>query len=378
MDFNIRAISLAESVEADARVAVGDCLGKEVTFRAGVSISITLPDTRDHYSLLPEPERLLTALVGWTRVYRYPEDEHHAIHVLASADSLDDEILFYRIDLRQPPPKSRRAPRAAVEIAGGAVMTYEQCARWLVELSFKLAGMPDRASRSNTISRPRPMNPKPIRMAWIGPEILDGVAMTQRLRAIGAVYGIRIVQIAPRSYRDVTARLRESLPLDAAIICSHFAPYIGIDAIPDAIRREMVHVCGSRTCDDLESQVRAWAELAAQDIGSDSRDASADENQTLLNIMLRGMLSHSKIGQFNHCPKATVLSGVRARRLNVALAEGMLDRNSEIFQDTKSSEALFLWKEHHDGRQYFLNPQRVPAVRALAAPVAREGPDASQ
>src|ERR1017187_7473878 len=84
MDFNIRAISLAESVKADARVVVGDCLGKEVLFRTGVNILITLPDTKGDYGLLPEPERLLTALAGWTRVYRYPEGEHDSIHIIAS------------------------------------------------------------------------------------------------------------------------------------------------------------------------------------------------------------------------------------------------------------------------------------------------------
>ena len=79
------------------------------------------------------------------------------------------------------------------------------------------------------------------------------------------------------------------------------------------------------------------------------------------------MLSHSKIGQFKHCQKATVLTGVRARHLNVAAAGRILDENSEVFRDTKSSSALFLWKEHNDGRQYFLNPQEVEKIKALAA-----------
>ena len=82
------------------------------------------------------------------------------------------------------------------------------------------------------------------------------------------------------------------------------------------------------------------------------------------------MLSHSKIGQFKHCQKATVLRRVRARHLNVAVAERVLEENSEAFQDTKSSNALFLWKEHNDGRQYFLNPQEVEKVKVMVARTA--------
>ena len=372
MDFNIRAISLAESVKADARVAVGDCLGKEVLFRTGVNILITLPDTKGDYGLLPEPERLLTALAGWTRVYRYPEGEHDSIHIIAPADRDEGEIVFYRIDIRQPPPRSRRAPRSAVEIAGGAVMTYEQCANWLIELSFRLSGAPGLATRRVALSRPHPIGPKPIRVAWIGPEVLEGVEMVRRLQAIGTVYGAHIVQIAPRSYGTVTARLRQALPLDAAIICSRFAPFIGTEAIPNTVRQNLVHICNSKTPADLEGQVRTWTELAIQQIEEEHHQASADKTPALLTVMLRGMLSHSKIGQFKHCPKATVLTGVRARHLNVALAEWILDRNSEIFQDTKSSDALFLWKDHHDGRQYFLNPQKVAVITALVAAGARE------
>jgi hypothetical protein len=372
MDFNIRAISLAESVKADARVVVGDCLGKEVSFRTGVNILITLPDSKGDYGVLPEPERLLTALAGWTRVYRYPEGEHDSIHILATADCNEGEIVFYRIDIRQPPPRSRRAPRSAVEISGGAVMTYEQCASWLIELSFRLSGAPGLAPRRIVLSRPRPIGPKPIRVAWIGPEILEGVDMVTRLQAIGRVYGAHILQIAPRSYSAATARLRQALPLDAAIICSRFAPFIGTEAIPNTVRQDLVHICSSKTRADLECQVRTWTELAIQQIEEEHHQASADEGPALLIVMLRGMLSHSKIGQFNHCQKATVLTGVRARHLNVALAEGILDRNSEIFQDTKSSDAFFLWKEHHDGRQYFLNPQKVEAVKAFVEAVARQ------
>ena len=365
MDFNIRAISLAESVPADARWAIDDFLGKEITFRGGNSIVLTLPGEASQFGTIQEPERLLTVMTHWTRVFRYPDQDGDLIHVLAVAESLSEGVVLYRIDLRQPPLPSRRARRPAVQILSGAIMNYDECAGWLIDLSFKLAAKAEQAQLHRILQRPRQLKPKPIRVAWVGPEILEEVVMPLRLRAIGRVYGLEIVHVAPRKYAQVVAKLRAALPLDAAILCERFAPYIDINAVPNKIRRELVHVCDSETRSDLEGQIRMWAELVIQEIEKERHQHAVDEGKTLLKIMLRGMVSHSKIGQFSHCQKATVLTGVRARRLNVPAAEEILDCNSEAFKDTKTSDALFLWKEHHDGRQYFLNPQQVESIRAL-------------
>jgi hypothetical protein len=281
---------------------------------------------------------------------------------LAAADVPDGDILFYRIEFKQHASPSRRAPRPAVEVVGGAIMTYEQCAEWLLELSFNFSA----GSHCTVLSRPSQSRPKQIRVAWIGPEILEGVAMPARLRAIGEVYGADIVHIPPRSYRDVSARLREALPLESVIICNHFAPYIESRIVPDSVRPNLVHICGSIARADLEHQIHTWVELAAYEIERQCYNKAVDENHGLLKIMLRGMLSHSKIGQFNHCDKATVLTSVRGRRMNVPLAEEILNRNSEAFEDTSISEALFLSKEHNDGRRYFLNPSQMDRIRIIA------------
>src|ERR1017187_3865466 len=104
MDFNIRAISLAESVPFDARTPVSELLGKEIEFRSGIKIVITLPDARDKFDRLPEAERLLSGLEGWARVYVYPEGDDKAIHILAPADGhdRDAEMLVYRVEFLQP------------------------------------------------------------------------------------------------------------------------------------------------------------------------------------------------------------------------------------------------------------------------------------
>jgi hypothetical protein len=246
-------------------------------------------------------------------------------------------------------------------------MTHEECGRWLVELSYKLAVNSDQSRGSVRLMRPRPLKPKPIRVGWVGPETIGGLQLPLRLNAIGQVFGAEIVHVAPRSFAHVANRLAKASPLDAVVICSGFTSYIGVDAVPNSVRRDLIHSCDSKGLGDLEKQVVTWIGVAGAEIEKDQKNQSVDGNKELLGIMLKGMLSHSKIGQFSHCQKITVLTGVRARHLNVATAERILDDNSEVFQDTKPSDALFLWKDHHDGRQYFLNPQRVESARAIVA-----------
>jgi hypothetical protein len=59
------------------------------------------------------------------------------------------------------------------------------------------------------------------------------------------------------------------------------------------------------------------------------------------------------------------LTVIRARHLNVPAAERILDMNSQVHQDTKNSDSLFWWKDHNDGRQYFLNPRRVGDIKVM-------------
>src|SRR5437870_7000808 len=101
MHFNIRAISLTESVASDARIAVADLLGTKIELRSGIGIYVTLPQTVSQFAALPERERLLTALTTWSRVYRFPLGKGESIHVIAIAEDANEQIQFYRIDLLQ-------------------------------------------------------------------------------------------------------------------------------------------------------------------------------------------------------------------------------------------------------------------------------------
>jgi hypothetical protein len=367
MEFNIRAISLVESIPADARVGVDELIGQEIEFRTGIRYSLKLPKTSELFCRLVEPERTLTALGGWARVYRSPGPDGENIHVLASADNDDGELVFYRLDFMQP-PKPRNGPRPIVQIIGSAVLPPDECAAWLIEFAYDWLSRPEEKERHFVISRPCPVRPRRMRLAWVGPADLDGLSMSDRLAAIGSVLGVEIVRVSPSSYRHVQNRLAGSLPLDSIIICRGHAPYINEGVVPSGVSTERIHFCDSADRLEIEQQVTTWIDLCDQQAQNEQVERTPETEGILLAIMLRGMLSHSKIGQFKHCQKETVLKGVRARHLNVAAAARILDARSEIYQDTRESEAFFLWKDHNDGRRYFLNPRRIEDIKTFIRP----------
>jgi hypothetical protein len=361
MDFDIRAVSLAPSVSFDARRTVSDLLGKEVQFRAGLSIAMTLPDDPAAFDCLPEPDRLATALDSWARVYDYPQGQDRVRYILAPAENpaADGELLFHRLDFLQP-ARIKPGPRPPVEILGGAVMTYDECANWLAELSFTQAQV-----KGTVLQRPRLVKPPQVRIAWVGPELLSGESMPARLRALGTVMGAEIIHIGPQSFAHVKARLAGFSPLHAVALCIGTATYITGDVAPKTLSPTAIHYCSGTNPSEVYAELITIIHKSRHIDQEDRREAR--EEAELLGLMLRGMMSHSKIGPFNHCTRETVLTGVRARRLNVPAADALLDRHSEVHQDTKTSEKLFLWKDHNDGRQYFLNPKKIERVKVLIA-----------
>lgn len=369
MDFNLQAISLADGVAVGAGIPVHEMLGRKIEFRAGVSIEVVLPTSPLDFTFLPEPEKLLPVLTSWARVYRFPQANADLLHILAPAETEGDELEYRRIELLQP--RSRSGPRPSVLIVGGAVMNRDECGTWLIGLADFFATNSQNKQQQVILARPRLPKPNQMRLAWVGPEFVAGKAMNPRLTAIGRVFGAEIISVPPKSYRHVHARLADAGALDAAVICERYAPYINSAAVPATVNRDLIHMCGSETQNDLEGQVRAWIEIAGGVLALKAKTNPADEEDILLAIMLRGMLSHTKIGPFNHCQKTTVLTGVRARRLHVAKAEGILDRNAEAYQDKRDSDCLFLFKEHNDGAQYFLNARRVEDAKGFVARMIR-------
>jgi hypothetical protein len=239
MDFNIRAISLVEGVPMGARVDIDrDILGKEIFFRAGLSYSIKLPDNIAEFGQVQEPERLLTALSAWARVYAYPEGDVEKVHVLAPSENVDGDVEFYRLDFRQQ-RKSRRGPRPRVELIGGAILSYEECATWLMALATSWRADPVRENLRFVVSRPCALKLNQIRLAWVVPEIVEDQSVRERLLVIGSVHGVDIVHVPPREYGDTKSRLAKSLPYNAAVICTHFAPHITADVVPTVVSRDL-------------------------------------------------------------------------------------------------------------------------------------------
>ena len=342
MDFNIRAISLAASVPFDARTPVCELLGKEIHFHSRITLSITLPDIPEAFASLPDPERLLTALDGWTRVYDYPKGEDKIRHILAPAEGQDpdDEILVYRLDLLQP-ARRKPGPRPPVVILDGAVMTYDACAKWLIDLFYDQARAHGH-TKGTILVRPRVPKSPPIRIGWVGAETIEDVVMPVRLRSIGAVFGAEIMHVGPQSFAHVKHRLAGFPALDAVALCTGSASYITTSVAPANISPDSVSLFRGTKLTDVEDELIALIEQTTATLEETSKHQVVDEKAELLHVMLRGMICHSKIGPFNHCTRETVLKRVRARRLNVPAADRILDQHCEGFQDTKTSEKLFL------------------------------------
>lgn len=364
MRFNIRAISKAEPASASARVDVTSVIGATFSFTAGISAKILLPDTEAGFANLHDPCRTLCALNDWCRVYIGPAENGKRIHVLASAENPSGgSPLFYRIDLIQV--SSRRRHRGPAQLLGDSVMTRDGCANWLVDLAHQWGLRPNESAQQTVIVRPSTFKPEKVRIAWVGPELVENVVMSDRLKAIGLVFGAEIVHVRPSGYKDTKAALSGALPLDAIVVGRHYSPLVTEHAIPEAVDPRYLLFCESIAPEGLEEQVRTWIEVTAEQVIRDRLDRAADENVILLGLMLKGMLSHSKIGQYSHCDRTEVLTAVVAKGMNVARAEAILDENSERFRETATSEKLFLWKTHNDGDQYFLNPSKVSHVKQL-------------
>jgi hypothetical protein len=271
----------------------------------------------------------------------------------------EGELLVYRLDLLQP-ARIKPGPRPPVEIAGGAVMTYDECVNWLTDLCFTHG-----QAKGTVLHRPRMPKLPSLRIAWVGPERLGRELIAARLGALGAVMGAEIVHIGAQSFAHVKARLAGISPLDAVALCPGAATYITGAVAPKSLPQEALHSCTGTNVPEIYGELIAIIQTTRERVVQASVKDGLQEQDELLRLMLHGMISHSKIGPFNHCTRETLLTNVRARRLSVPAADALLDQHSESHQDTKTSDKLFLWKDHHDGRQYFLNPKKIEHIKVL-------------
>jgi hypothetical protein len=244
-------------------------------------------------------------------------------------------------------------------------MSVDECAAWLTDLAEEWELNPNEATRRQVLSSPSLPRPQRRRIAWVGPELVDSRPMKTRLVAIGRVYGVEIVHVLPHTFARVRAQLKEEMPIVAAIVARSHAPHITEAAVPAGLDPEMVLFCDSTTTEDLERQITAWIEAIAEHTEKEEEEDRGDEKKAVLVLMLRAMMSHSKIGQFSHCDRATVFTTIRARGLNTGVAEQQLDQHCEQYQDGKTSERLFLKKGHNDGDQYFLNPKKIEEIKVI-------------
>lgn len=190
--FNIRAISLTEGAPAGARVALDQYLGREVEFRRGISVRLTLPMHVEAFSALVDPEMLLVTVERWSRVYSFVEDDRHSIHLLSPAEDGAGGLLFYRLDMLQP-VGPRGGPRPAVEVTGGAVLDFDGCGAWLVDLAERWRSF--NKDKAKVVIRPVEARLWRPRLAWVGPGGLDGATWSSGSVQSAASMAARLIML---------------------------------------------------------------------------------------------------------------------------------------------------------------------------------------
>ena len=365
MDFD--AHSIAEScviAPQDSCVDVADFFGKECRFFHGVEQRILLPSSEADFAAFEADPRLLLSIDQWCRLFRYSSPEGQNFDLVASICS-GDVLRFDLISFARPDPKKGR--RAPVVFLQARSLDREQLTEWLIghaERHFL-----NRDPRNLVMQRP-PVVAKPLpRLAWVGSPVLQGTDIRFKADAIGRVLGAEILHLSPRSFHGTMADLKGLLPLDGVYLDVSIAAKFGEAVVPTQVKRESIYTGLTAAALDVAGELRLASEIVAEEARS-LRLAGIAEGDLILCAMVRPMLAHAKIGQFNHCSRETVLTTVRAKKLNVRLAEELLDANSEQYADTIQSDHIFLWKAHNDGDQYFLNPRRVGDCQALVQRVA--------
>ena len=361
MDFNIRALCMARAIQPNASVSLRELVGTRIEFKSGHCIRVQIGSIDDQVFSEPGAEQILASLHEWARVYRYSVNGGHAFHVLALDESGEDEPQIFRVDMWQPPVKSRRSPPEPVTIKAAVAMTISATVAWLCKLARNWAPT---GSGTLVLQQPKLPRPRQPRIVVVGAPVLAGWSLSNEVFAIGRVLGAEIIFVKATDFRETRFRVFGHTALQGAILICAESPHISEGVLPASMDEAVIFQCEATEPDRIAQEVATAVELVIEHLDT-CRQTPPDEDALLLKLMLRSMRAHSKVGKFLHCPRETVLRVIRARRLNVPKAEELLTENSEKFSQTKEGQSYFLWKAHHDGDQYFLNPKLIQAIDAL-------------
>lgn len=360
MDFN--ANSIAEScvpMTGDSCVDFAEFYGREITFFHGIKQKIILPSSRVDFAVFDSAPELIFSIENWCRLFRRPGPGIQNFDLIASI-CVGEAIRFDHIRFLQKDPK--RGGRSPVLFQSARSLNREQLIDWLIDLA---AGpFTNRGGQYLVMQRPPVIGSPLPRMAWVGQPIFGEIDFRARASAIGRVYGTEIIHLPPRTFKGTMADLKMAGKLDCVYLDPSVAMKFGPSVVPDEVGREMIFTGQDLVETVVETELRTVAELVSEKVRL-ARFASASQADIVLCAMIRPMLAHSKIGQFSHCSRETLFTSVRAKKLNMALAEQLLDGNSEQFADSAQSDRIFLWKAHNEGDQYFLNARCIPQCKAI-------------
>ncbi len=367
MQFDVYAIGLSNPIATEDTVDIAELVGRTVEFNSPrLAFKLLLPSSVEGFAALDAlaalKGRMLCSLTAYSRVFRRNRPDGFDVSVLATAERAGGGLDYYVLDFDQPRGSQKYLLEAA-RLHRASVMTFEECAVWLEELYRRWDSHRDQAIM-RSIPAPLPTE----RVGFVGPSMLGDVYLPCRLEAIGAVHGVNVSHVPHGGFVPVRKGLLEVMPLDGVFVCRNLRPAITLEAMPVGLDPNSVELNAATDPEHILGEFTTWIrEILKPQVAERRLACGADapgERTNLMCLMLSGMLSHNKIGQWSHCTVDNVLKGVRARGLNARLAAKILDENTELFCD-RPSGMFFLWKEHGAARLYFLNPQKVATIKAF-------------
>ncbi|SEC08110.1 hypothetical protein [Terriglobus roseus] len=357
MDFNLRALCAARALDASDALRLDQVVGHRFEFRSGITMAVDIASCSAACLIEDNLPNILKSLTGWARVYRYSDGECVTWHILALSEADDGTPVVNRIDLDQPLPASRRSPSAAASIAGLRQMTLEEASDWLIALSERWTSL---RGQKAILQQPKLLRPAQPRIVVTGSPTVGGFPIAQHVYAMGRVLGADIKFLNASSFRDTRQRIFDETNLHGGIVIVTGNPHLNAGLMPSDLVEGRVYECNT-TGTDLVSEIRTAIELLVEEFENTASDSVA-EDEVLMRLMLRPMISHSKIGQYNHCSREEVLLTVKARRQNLRRADELLTQNAEKFLSTQESDKFFLWKAHNEGPEFFLNPKVIATI----------------
>lgn len=359
--------------EAPLRTQIEERLGRVIAFTnpVGDGFKLLLPSEVSSFEPIirhseDEAKPLVASLDGWARVYRLSGDLLHRFEVIAVGEHSDDTPPIYRVTFERPKISKRDHVRKYPAHLIDAWMSSPE------ELEFFLSdlvriGNCDKPIRSDRVLHGRDS------VAWIGPQYAGHIDFELELKVISEILGIWIRPFwSSQNPVDAYKTFKGSgISYTGIFIWRNMARKLSAIMEEDARRTgAALNVCEEDDPRAMLEELKMWLDLEVNPRSAETQlsKVTLKLEQTVnsyLAFMLHSMETHHKMAVCNHCSVEQVTCPIRGRNGDVAWATELLRANSEKYQESVASNAIFLRKERGTEVKYFVNKNALARVNEL-------------